>query len=186
MDLAREMAADIGVDRLCWEITDHPEDAFSRRFAPGTADFQTIKRETWDDSNLGNAIPGSTPRARIDVRTLLPSMPVIAPRRRAISVRTRVHNLSTRPFPATATYGRRLVRLGAQLCSAEGTLINLDFARASLPSHLAPGSSVDIKLRLPAFRQPGRYLLKFDLVNEGVDWFERCGSETTIRPFYVV
>src|SRR5262245_37872314 len=39
MARARELAADVGVDRLCWEITDHPENAFSRRFLPGTADF---------------------------------------------------------------------------------------------------------------------------------------------------
>jgi hypothetical protein len=36
--LARRLAAEIGVDRLCWELTDHPEDAFSRRFLPGTPD----------------------------------------------------------------------------------------------------------------------------------------------------
>ena len=34
MDLARKMAGDIGVDRLSWEITDHPENMFSRRFVP--------------------------------------------------------------------------------------------------------------------------------------------------------
>src|SRR5436190_14335523 len=32
MTLARTMAAEIGVDRLSWEITDHPENMFSRRF----------------------------------------------------------------------------------------------------------------------------------------------------------
>src|SRR5438876_6623719 len=36
MDRARRLAADIGADRLCWEITDHPEDSYSRRFIPGT------------------------------------------------------------------------------------------------------------------------------------------------------
>ena len=39
MEQARAMAADIGVDRLCWEITDHPEDMFSRRFVPGSAEL---------------------------------------------------------------------------------------------------------------------------------------------------
>ncbi len=32
---------------------------------------------------------------------------------------------------------------------------------------------------------PGQYLLKFDLVSEGIDWFERCGSPTTIKPLWV-
>ncbi len=57
----------IGVDRLTWEITDHPEDSFSRRFVPGSPDYERIKYEIWDTNNLGNAIPGAMPRARIDV-----------------------------------------------------------------------------------------------------------------------
>jgi MoaA/NifB/PqqE/SkfB family radical SAM enzyme len=186
MNSARALAADIGVDRLCWEITDHPENAFSRRFVPGSADFAAIKRETWDDNNLGNAIPNATPRAQIDVRTLVPGMPLIAPRRQRLSLKARVRNLSSRPFPASATYGRRLVRLGAQLCSANGELLNLDFARADLPQHLEAGAVVDITVQLPAVDEPGRYTLKLDLVNEGVDWFERCGSETTVRSLWVL
>ena len=67
MALARKVASDIGVDRLTWEITDHPENAYSRRFVPGTPEFDRIRFEVWDDSGLGNAIPGATPRAAIDV-----------------------------------------------------------------------------------------------------------------------
>ncbi|MGE0704511.1 MAG: radical SAM protein [Vicinamibacterales bacterium] len=185
MNLARQIAADVGVDRLCWEITDHPEDAFSRRFAPGSRDLDAIRPETWDDNNLGNAIPGATPRARIDVRTLVPGLPVMVRAGRSTRVRTRIHNLSTRPFPADASYGRRLVRVGAQLCDAEGTLINRDFARAGLPRDIAGGETGDVVVQLPAVTEPGHYTLKFDLVSEGVDWFERCGSATTRRPFWV-
>ncbi len=68
MDTARRLAVESGVDRLCWEITDHPEDSFSRRFRPGTDDYKTIDNEIWDQNNLGNAIPGATPRAQIDVQ----------------------------------------------------------------------------------------------------------------------
>ena len=186
MNQARAMAAEFGVDRLCWEITDHPESAFSRRFVPGSPDFERIKTEVWDQNNLGNAIPGATPRAQIDVKRLVGGLPIITPRRRSVRVKTRIRNLSTRRFPATATYGRRLVRLGAQLCAADGTLINLDFARADLPSHLEPGAQADVTVTLPALPEPGRYQLKLDLVNEGVDWFERCGSATTRHDLWVV
>jgi hypothetical protein len=190
MQEARRLAIDMGVDRLCWEITDHPEDAFSRRFAPGTPDHAAIRRETWDDSNLGNAIPGATPRARIDVRPPVPvpglgRLPLVAQPGKPLRVRTRVHNLSTRPFPADATYGRRLVRLGAQLCDASGALIDRDFARARLPGALGPQGSADIDIELPPIASAGRYTLKFDLVSEGVDWFERCGSSTTLKPLLV-
>ena len=100
-------------------------------------------------------------------------------------IRTRVHNLSTRPFPSDATYGRRLVRLGAQLCDGRGKLLNLDFARARLPGPLGPGQAADIDIEIPPVETPGRYTLKFDLVSEGVDWFEKCGSPTTQKPLRV-
>lgn len=185
MTRARRMADEIGVDRLCWEITDHPEDAFSRRFAPGSAELARIRREVWDDNNLGNAIPGATPRAHIDVRTLVPGLPLVARRGRVLTVRTRIRNLSARPFRAQASYGRRLVRLGAQLMGADGALINRDQARAWLPSDVAPGAAADVPIEVPMPEAPGRYALKFDLVSEGIDWFEACGSPTTVKPVWV-
>ncbi len=185
MAVARRLAAQIGVDRLCWEITDHPEDSYSRRFVPGTPEFAAIQHEVWDESGLGNAIAGATPRARIQVRTLLPRMPLRGRAGQALMVHTRVENLSTRAFPARASYGRRLVRLGAQLCAPDGTLIDRDFARAWLPDSLPPGARTDVAIEIPVPQQPGRYALKFDLVSEGIDWFERCGSPTTTKPLVV-
>jgi hypothetical protein len=185
MALARRTAADLGVDRLCWEITDHPEDSFSRRFIPGSPEYERIKLEVWDDSGLGNAIPGATPRASIDIRTLVPGLPLMGRPGRALQVRTRVRNLSSRAFPATATYGRRLVRLGAQLCARDGTLLQRDYARAWLPHTLEAGAEADVAIEIPAPATPGRYALKFDLVSEGIDWFERCGSPTTTRSLWV-
>jgi hypothetical protein len=188
MNEARRLAIDAGIDRLCWEITDHPEEAFSRRFVPGSADYEAIRAETWDASNLGNAIPGATPRARIDVESLLPDVPdfpLVARAGQRLIVRTNVQNLSSRPFPADASYGRRFVRLGTQLCDASGAVIDRDFARTGLPRPLAPGQSVNLAVAVPPLTRSGRYTLKFDLVYEGVDWFEQCGSPTTSRPLVV-
>src|SRR6266700_6172234 len=78
MKQARRMAGDLGVDRLCWEITDHPEDAFSRRFVAGSEGHAAIRHEIWDDNNLGNAIPGCTPRARIELRDFTNERPLHA------------------------------------------------------------------------------------------------------------
>jgi len=194
MATARAMAAEIGVDRLCWELTDHPEDMFSRRFVPGSPELAAIRREIWDDSNLGNAIPGATPSARIDVRQSGPlgaigrfsNLPVIARQGRPLQLDATIRNLSTRPFPARASYGRRLVRLGAQLCDRDRTVINRDFERAWLPETLGPGQSLQVPMTITAPAAPGRYALKFDLVSEGIDWFEACGSQTTTKTLIVV
>ena len=186
MTLARRMAEDLGVDRLCWELTDHPEDMFSRRFLPGTPDLEAVKYQIWDANNLGNAIPGATPRAEITVGGALSGLPVIAWRGRKTTVKTRVRNASTRPFPAQASYGRRLVRVGAQLCDASGTVINRDYERAWLPGNLGPGGVADVEMTITPPDTPGRYALKFDLVSEGIDWFESCGSPTTMKKMVVI
>ncbi|HEX9365509.1 MAG TPA: hypothetical protein VF921_02720 [Vicinamibacterales bacterium] len=44
---------------------------------------------------------------------------------------------------------------------------------------------MDIPITVKAPDTPGRYLLKFDLVSEGIDWFEKSGSPTTLKPFVV-
>jgi Radical SAM superfamily/Iron-sulfur cluster-binding domain len=190
MNRARALAGDAGVDRLCWEITDHPEDMFSRRFVPGSPELAAIRHEIWDDNNLGNAIPGATPRARIAVGSSswldrIGGAPLKAAPGAPVPITTHVTNLSTRPFPAQASYGRRLVRLGAQLCAGDGSLINRDYERAWLPSHLLAGATVEIPITVRAPEMPGRYRIKFDLVSEGIDWFESAGSPTTVKDLVV-
>jgi hypothetical protein len=182
---ARQLAGEVGVDRLCWEITDHPEHAFSRRFVAGSPELDAIRHEIWDDNNLGNAIPGATPRATIDLMHWLPTLPLRTRPSETLAMSARVKNLSTRSFRAQASYGRRLVRLGAQLLDGSGNLLNRDHARAWLPGDVPPGGTSDVPIEIPIPAKPGRYALKFDLVSEGIDWFESCGSPTTIKTVIV-
>ena len=107
--------------------------AGSRR-AP--TDHAAIRHEIWDDNNLGNAIPGATPRARIEVRgapadaTLYAAPGETAPHRHA------------RPQPVAAALPRhrhlrpppRAPRRAAG--DADGAIVDRDCARALLP---APG-----------------------------------------------
>jgi Radical SAM superfamily/Iron-sulfur cluster-binding domain len=187
MGRAREMATEFGVDRLCWEITDHPEDSFSRRFATTSPDYELIRNEIWDNSGLGNAIPGATPRAEINVHTVLPDLPFMARAAQTVPLTAHVKNLSARPFRATSTQGdgRRVVRLGAQLTDDKGVVIERDYARAWLPADLEPGRETQVQIEVPAPPTPGKYGLKFDLVCEGIDWFETCGSPTVTRGLWV-
>jgi len=45
MNRARALAKDIGVDWFCWMTTTTPPDGYSRRFAPGTPDYESIRHE---------------------------------------------------------------------------------------------------------------------------------------------
>ena len=44
---------------------------------------------------------------------------------------------------------------------------------------------MEIPITVKAPETPGRYRLKFDLVSEGIDWFEQTGSPTTTRELVV-
>jgi hypothetical protein len=94
--------------------------------------------------------------------------------------RATVQNVGTATWlPSTPAHGG--VWLGIHLRGDDGRPLSLEFARVALNGRIAPGEMQDAPLDLepPA---PGAYLLEFDLVSEGVTWFEMNGSPTaTVR-----
>lgn len=72
------------------------------------------------------------------------------------------------------------VQLGLQLLQADRRPLEHDFARAAFTGRVRPGESVVIAvdITLPDARKA--YVLKLDLVVEGICWFENTGS----RPAY--
>ena len=173
MERARRMADDLGVDRLCWEITDHPEDSFSRRFAPGTPDFHRIRHEVWDDNDLGNAIAGATPRAEIVVHTVMPGLPLARPGDAARDAEDRSAQSLRR-----GRFGRRQLRPapGPPRRAIDDERRHDDQPRSrprlAAGGHPARRERGGRRSKCRAPEQPGRYALKFDLVSEGIDWFE--------------
>lgn len=81
--------------------------------------------------------------------------------------------------------GKGYVRLGGQLLDGSGELLARDHARADLPHDVSEGASARVVLELTAPERPGRFLLRLDLVNEGVGWFEEEGSPVVDVPFEV-
>ena len=73
-------------------------------------------------------------------------------------------------------HGRGYVRLGAQLLDAGGVMLSRDHARADLPADVPEGGSATVVLEPAVPASPGDYVLRLDLVNEGVGWFEAEGS----------
>lgn len=70
-----------------------------------------------------------------------------------------------------------VVRLGSHLYDHEGTLLSLDYSRHELPAQVRPGETVTVRA-LMRIAEPGQYRLQFDLVAEGVTWFENVGANT--------
>ncbi len=98
-----------------------------------------------------------------------------------VTVHTRVRNLSTArsaSWPATAGgwCGWAPSWSGPTAHSSSATTPGPGCLATSRPA-AAPMSPIDV----PLPETPGRYALKFDLVSEGIDWFETCGSPTTTR-----
>jgi len=70
------------------------------------------------------------------------------------------------------------VNLGVHLRRRDGSPLAVDFARVRLAGGSAPGDIQTVSFELKPPPAPGEYLLEFDLVSEGVGWFEMNGSAT--------
>jgi hypothetical protein len=67
------------------------------------------------------------------------------------------------------------VLLGLQLLNAEKRLLDAEFHRVPLAADVAPGHTTTVLLEV-SLPDSGAYVLKLDLVAEGVCWFEDAGS----------
>jgi len=76
------------------------------------------------------------------------------------------------------------VNLGVHLRTSDGKPLNVDYARIHLADETAPGGTQGIDFILDPL-PPGEYTLEFDLVSEGVGWFEANGSATVSVPIAV-
>jgi hypothetical protein len=95
--------------------------------------------------------------------------------------RLRITNTGTVTWKAR---GRRFggqVTCGLKIFGEDGALIREDLGRTPLPRDVTPGDSIDIELVLEVVLPRGRYRLRYDMVVEGVTWFEHHGSSTPER-----
>jgi SAM-dependent methyltransferase len=74
------------------------------------------------------------------------------------------------------------VRLGIQLLNAERRLMDMEFSRTGLGAHVPPGGALDINVALTLPDAAASYVLKIDLVDEGICWFEDVGSKPVYLP----
>jgi len=95
--------------------------------------------------------------------------------------RLRIRNVGSVTWKAR---GRRFggqVRCGLKVFGEDGTCLREDLGRTPLPRDVPPGDEVEVEMTVEAALPPGRYRLQYDMVVEGVVWFEHHGSATLSR-----
>ncbi len=94
------------------------------------------------------------------------------------TIETELVNTGATVWLREGRHGRGYVRLGAHLLDASGTMTELDFGRAELPHDIPLQGRARVTLAVQAPASPGRYVVRLDMVNEGIAWFAAAGSET--------
>ncbi|MBY0495491.1 MAG: hypothetical protein K2Y23_14870 [Cyanobacteria bacterium] len=71
--------------------------------------------------------------------------------------------------------GRRFggqVTCGVKVCDASGNVLREDLGRTPLASDASPNGVIDLEISIPSVLQRGKYELRYDMIVEGVTWFE--------------
>ncbi|MFC1850841.1 class I SAM-dependent methyltransferase [candidate division CSSED10-310 bacterium] len=96
-----------------------------------------------------------------------------------------VHNTGDTIWLAQAWHGFGIVQMGAHLLDQSGAVLQFEFARAPLDRNISPGEDVQMFIICRAPDQAGQYLVKLDMVAEGIAWFEDRGARGTTLPLEV-
>jgi SAM-dependent methyltransferase len=78
------------------------------------------------------------------------------------------------------------VRLGLKILDTHYQTFSEIHGQPPLQRPIAPGESVLVRISCTAPTQPANYILKLDLVNQDICWFETEGSDVLNLPFTVV
>ena len=92
-----------------------------------------------------------------------------------LPVEVTISNNGTAQWLTENVYGVGVVKLGTHLYDEKGNLLAFDFSRHSFENNVLPNQKVHMRASLQ-FPTRGTFTVAFDLVSEGVCWFEIVGS----------
>jgi len=149
---------------------------------PGSSTSSSTPAGSSDQTSSANLINAAIPKDAISTELKLAGHPSYSANDDTLHVHIRVFN---RGKADLISAGTAMVRLGAMLIGPNGpdqAPGKRDFARIDLPM-IAPGNAIDVEARLPASTLLG-LPIRFDLVQEGVNWFSVYGQPTLdVGPF---
>ena len=146
------------IRRLKPFIEEHPLIAAYKTMRPSSEDEQIYKADIQIVRHSQNAGPGDQ-----------------------LNLTVIIGNQGNQTWPYIISTTTSFMQLGVQLLDSEKRLINRDFFRQPLKKQLNPGEreEMEISLAIPD-NQLGAFYLLFDIVHEGVSWFEALGSTPSI------
>jgi hypothetical protein len=100
-------------------------------------------------------------------------------------VTAEVTNVAETTWLQEGRNGKGNVLLGAHLLNNNREVLEQDFGRVALPRDLQTGEKAVLTLSLRAPATPGSYVVRLDLVNEGICWFNERGSTVADLPLLV-
>ena len=103
-----------------------------------------------------------------------PRMPEVLEPGAEVSVPLTIINTGALNWPAT---GKKPVQIGYHWMADDGvTLLVLEGRRTSLVQDVPSDTKINVVASVKAPDQPGRYVIWWDLVHEGVTWFSDAGA----------
>jgi SAM-dependent methyltransferase len=96
----------------------------------------------------------------------------------AVALPLRLENLGDTVWLSALDPAGGYVSVGGHLLDEERRPVKRCFFADALPRDVAPGEAVELEARVHLPGRVGRYVLRLDLVDEKVAWFEQCGSST--------
>ena len=95
-----------------------------------------------------------------------------------IDVTLQIHNAGDTRWIAGPAGVRGHVCVGVVICNDAGEVLVRDHERFELPKDMNPVERTELRFTCHAPKAPGKYRLRFDLVDEGISWFESFGMRT--------
>lgn len=94
-----------------------------------------------------------------------------------VHISVRVSNAGGEIWPCSESSG---ITLGNHWLDESGEVIQWLDGSVTLDRDLIPGAVIELSLPVTLPKEPGLYLLEFDLVEEGIVWFKEKGSKTAL------
>jgi predicted small secreted protein len=128
--------------------------------------------------------PAALPETGFRAQIILVAPPANLRAGQKETIRVKVRNASDVQWYArggeinTNPDNRFYLAAGNRWLKPDGSLITSMDGRYGLPGDLKPFEEVEVPLQISAPKEPGKYLLEVDLVQEQVAWFSDKGSPT--------